>query len=79
MIEKKELLLQLQSLIEKEKMLIPLLNRHISSALSFSGIDSLSQSQLKDKLQSMVITHAQHLELLGRIQEDVERNSRIVY
>jgi len=79
MIKREELLLQLQSLIEQEKMLIPLLNRHISSALSFSGIDPLSQSKLKERLQSMVITHAQHLKSLSRIEEDVEGGSRSVY
>ena len=79
MIKKEELLLNLQSLIEQEKMLIPLLNRHISSALSFSGAAPLSQGKLKNRLQSMVITHTQHLESLAKIKEDVERDNRSVY
>lgn len=79
MIKKELLLTQLKSLIETEKMLVPLLNRHISSALFFSGIDSAQQDNIKKRFQSMVITQTSHIEALNKIKEDVEKGRTDVY
>lgn len=79
MIKKENLLAKLKELIETEKVLVPLLNRHISSALFFSGLDKKEQEDLKERFQSMVITQTQHIEALGRIKEDVEKGKSDVY
>ncbi|MDD3087315.1 MAG: hypothetical protein PHP89_01985 [Candidatus Omnitrophica bacterium] len=79
MIKKALLLSQLKDLIENEKMLVPLLNRHISSALFFSGIDTKEQEKIKERFQAMVLTQTQHVEALLRIKEDVEGGSGDVY
>lgn len=79
MIKKDSLLSQLKDLIETEKMLVPLLNRHISSALFFSGMNAIEQEKIKERFQSMVLTQAQHIEALSRISEDVEKGKADVY
>lgn len=79
MIKKDLLLSKLKDLIENEKMLLPLLNRHISSALFFSGIDTKEQEKIKERLQSMVLIQTQHVEALIKIKEDVEKGSKDVY
>ncbi len=79
MIKKVLLLSKLKDLIENEKMLLPLLNRHISSALFFSGIDIKEQEKIKERLHSMVLIQTQHVEALIKIKEDVEKGSRDVY
>ncbi len=51
MIQKEKLVQELGKLIELERGLVPLLNRHLSSAFSFSQFSALDQSRLKGFLQ----------------------------
>ena len=79
MIRKSSLLSSLSDLAEIEKMLIPILNRHVSSVLFLSGLDEVGREQIKEQLQNIVITQTKHVESLNKIKAEVEKAGSDVY
>ena len=55
MIKKDKLLNQINMLIDLEKRLIPLLNRHISSSLFFSGLKESDRDAVLERFQNIVM------------------------
>ena len=79
MIRKSSLLSSLSDLAEIEKMLIPILNKHVSSALFLSELDDTQRKQIKEQFQNIVITQTKHVESLNKIESEVEKAGSDVY
>jgi len=79
MIEKKELLRQIDILLKQKARLIPLLNRHISSAVFFSYLKEKEQKIILDYFQNMVIRQQQHIEILNGIKEEIKQGDKDVF
>lgn len=79
MIKKDKLLRHVGLLIDSEKRLIPLLNRHISSSLFFSGLDKRDSDAIIERFQNIVLTHTKHIETLNGIREEVSKGKSDVY
>ena len=79
MIKKDKLLIQLNKLIELEKSIIPLLNKHISSSLFFSNLEKSKQKEIAEHFQKLVIAKKGHIEILSGIKSEVDRREKDVY
>ena len=79
MIKKDKLLTQLSKLIELEKSLVPLLNKHISSSLFFSNLEKSKQKEIAEHFQKLVIAKKGHIEILNGIKSEVTRREKDVY
>ncbi|MCQ9208786.1 MAG: hypothetical protein NG712_05355 [Omnitrophica bacterium] len=79
MIKKDKLLSQLNKLVELEKSLIPLLNKHISSSLFFSNLEKSKRQSIVEHFQKLVIAKKSHIEILDGIKSEVDRREKDVY
>ena len=79
MIKKERLIQQIESLIGLEKSAIPMLNRHISSALFFSELQSKERNMILENLQKMSIARSKHLEVLVQLKEDILNSKSHVF
>lgn len=79
MIGKEKLLKQIDRLLAQEDSLIPLLNRHISSALFFSRLTDVDRESIVDHFQEMVIKQREHLEILQGMKKEVTEGESNVY
>ena len=79
MIKKDKLLSAVNSLIDMEKRLIPLLSRHIASSLFLSGLDKKAQGEIVERFQKAAVTGTKHVELLEGIKDEVTRGTADVY
>ena len=79
MIKKDKLLNQIDKLINLEKTLIPLLNKHISSSLFFSNLKGDEQKKVIEYFQSVVIAKTKHIEILNGVKAEVTRREKDVY
>ncbi len=79
MIRKDKLLDQISALISQEKGLVPLLNRHISSALFFSRLKDSDRDTMIQHFQDMVVMKTGHIEILNGIKDQLTRSDNDVY
>ncbi len=79
MIKKDKLLSQINELINLEKSLIPLLNKHMSTSLFFSNLKEDERKEIIDKFQNLVIAKTKHIEILNGIKDEIARRERDVY
>jgi len=79
MIKKDKLLNRMDKLINLEKSLIPLLNKHISSSLSFSNLKVDERKEIVEYFQNLVIAKTKHIEILNGVKTEVSRRERDVY
>jgi len=79
MIGKDKLLLQIDKVARQEEELIPLLNRHISSALFFSGLDQRERDKIIDRFQEMVIKQREHISILNEMKKEIREGGTNVY
>lgn len=79
MIKKDKLLNRINTLIDLEKKLIPLLNRHISSSLFFSKLKEDDRNAIIEYFQNLVITKTRHIEILNNIRDEVTGRQSDVY
>lgn len=79
MIEKGKLSRHINDIIEAKKRLIPLLNRHVSSSLLFSGLKGSDRDAIVEKFQGIVITQAKHIEILNGVKDEIEKGKKDVY
>lgn len=79
MIKKEQLIKSIDRLAEQENSLVPLLNRHVSSTLSFSGLDEKDHQEILDYFQNMVIKQQEHIDVLNGIKKDVLEGAADVY
>ncbi len=71
MIKKDKLLDRLNELMNLEKSLIPLLNRHISSSLFLSDLKEEDRKRIVEYFQSMAIRQTKHVEMLDELKDEV--------
>ena len=79
MIQKDRLVHQIDAIIDSKKRLIPLLNKHISSSLFFSGLKSEERNAIIERFQNIVITQTKHLEILRGIKDEAAKGKSNVY
>ena len=79
MIEKESLIGSVEVLMELEKSLAPLLNRHISSAMFFSGLKEAEISALMQELKNRAVVQSKHIEILKGIKEEIARSKNNVF
>lgn len=79
MIKKEKILQQIEELLNLEKRLIPLLNKHVSSTLPFSQINKNEQGKIIEQFQQFAVTKTRHLEVLGTIKQEIEKGKKDVY
>ena len=79
MIKKDKLSNQIEKLIDLEKGLIPLLNKHVSASLFFSNLKKNDREEIVEYFQNVVIAKTKHIEILNRIKGDIMKGKRDVY
>jgi len=79
MIQKDKLLSRINELTDLEKSLIPLLNKHITSSLFFSGLNEDDRNMIVEYFQNLVITKTGHIERLADIKNDLTGRDKNVY
>ncbi|MDD3344862.1 MAG: hypothetical protein PHO34_00275 [Candidatus Omnitrophica bacterium] len=79
MIGKDKLLKQVEKLIQQEERLVPLLNRHVSSALFFSGLEQKERDGILDRFQEMAVKQREHVDILKGIKKEVSEGAGNVY
>jgi len=79
MIKKEKLLEGVDSLINLENSALPLLNRHLSSAISFSELNKDDHDKLMEEFQKIAVKRSRHIEILTQIKEEVLRKKADVY
>jgi hypothetical protein len=79
MIDKKELLQKIHKVIEYKDILAPLLDRHISASLTFSGLDQATVHAMREKFQDWALLQLKHVEVLKAITKELhERKSDVL-
>ena len=71
MIKKEKLLKQLDELIELEKRLIPLFDKHVSSSLAFSGLEKDENADMLKYFKNKATTQQKHFEMLENIKHEL--------
>lgn len=79
MITKKKLSEKIAELKELEERIIPLLNRHVASSLSFSAIDERELVAILGELKNRVVAQKKHIALLEGIQKELAGSKQDVY
>ena len=79
MMKKDRLICQIGAIIDSKKRLIPLLNKHISSSLFFSGLKPEERNTIIERFQNIVITQTKHMEILKGIKDEAEKGKSDVY
>ncbi len=79
MIKKDKLLSQINELINLEKSLIPLLNKHMSTSLFFSNLKEDEREKIIEHFQNLVIAKTKHIEILNGVKDEIARRERDVY
>jgi hypothetical protein len=79
MIKKEKLLSGIDSIIGIQKQLIPLLNKHVSASVSFSGLSAGDKEGIIKRFQEIAITHTKHMDILKSIKEEAEKGANNVY
>ena len=79
MIKKDKLTRQIDAIIDSKKRIIPLLNKHISSSLFFSGLKPEERNAIIERFQNIVITQTKHMEILRGIKDEMAKGKSNVY
>jgi hypothetical protein len=79
MIKKEELLQRINAVLELEKRITPLLNKHVSSSLFFSGLGKDERDAIVEGLQGIVINKTKHLDILNGIKDGITKGKKDVY
>jgi hypothetical protein len=79
MIKKEKLLRGIDSAMDIQKQLVPLLNKHVSASVSFSSLSANEKEKMAEKFQSMAIMHTKHMDTLQSIKEEISKGASNVY
>ena len=79
MMKKDRLVHQIDAIIDSKKRLIPLLNKHISSSLFFSGLKPEERNVIIERFQNIVITQTKHMEVVKGIKDEIVKGKSDVY
>ncbi len=71
MIGKEKLLKKIHEVIESKNSLTPLLDRHISASLGFSGMDPDAVHAIREKCQNWMLLQLKHVEILKEMVEEL--------
>jgi hypothetical protein len=79
MIKRERLIRGIDTTMDIQKRLVPLLNKHVSASVSFSGIAEKDKEEIFGKLQAMAITHTKHADTLKSIKDEILKGGGHVY
>lgn len=79
MISKQNLIKKIDEVCKLKEELMPLLDKHITAAISFSGLAEDERSDIVQKMKYMAIEQSRHNELLKDIKESVVRGNSNAY
>jgi hypothetical protein len=79
MIKKDKLIQKINSAIDIQKRLVPLLNKHVSASVFFSGLNSKEKDEIAQQFQEMSIAHTKHIDILTSIKDELSKGSANVY
>jgi hypothetical protein len=79
MIKKEKLLHGIDSAMDIQKQLVPLLNKHVSTSILFSGLSEKNREEISKNFQEMAVKHTKHMDILKSIKEEVMKGSSNVY
>jgi len=79
MIKRDRLIRQIDAILNSKKRLIPLLNKHISSSLFFSGLKVKERDAIIERFQNIVIIQTKHMEILMGIKDEAAKGESDVY
>lgn len=79
MISKEKLLKKIQEVIKAKNNVIPLLDRHISASLTFSGLGASTVQTIREKCQSWMFLQQKHVKILKEIAEDLQERKNDVF
>ncbi len=79
MISKIKILKEIDKVLEAEKRLLPLLNRHISSSLFYSDLNKEDREKIVDFFQSQVVRQSKHIDVLSEIRDELNEGGEGVY
>ena len=79
MVKKESLSESIEILTELEKNLVPLLNRHISSAIFFSGLKEAETSAMMEEFKNRAVIQSKHIEILKGIKKEIARSKNNVF
>lgn len=79
MIRKNNLLNKLNQLLELERRLVPLLDKHLSTSLGFSQLSKDEHDLSLDFLKNRVNLQKKHIQLIEGIKKEIEDSGQNVY
>jgi len=79
MIGKEKLLKKIHEVVESKDSLTPLLDRHISASLTFSGLDPVVVRTIREKCQNWMLLQLKHVEVLKEMAEDLRKRKSDVF
>ncbi len=79
MIPKSDFIKKIDTVLKLKENLIPLVSRHIPSALSFSSLKPADKSAILEKFQAMATKQADHIETLVRIRDEISKGEKNAY
>ena len=79
MIKKEKLVHGVNSVMDIQKQLVPLLNKHVSASVFFSGLPDKDKEKIIQRFQSMAIMHTKHMDTLKSIKEEIIKGGGNVY
>lgn len=79
MIKKDKFIKEIETLLNLQKSVVPLLNRHVSSSLFFSELKEEERSSMLVNFQRIAVKQAKHLEILNNIKEEALTKKTDVY
>ena len=79
MIKKETLLKKIAGVLEIEERIIPLLDKHVSSSLSFSSLSAEDKEAIPVYLRGKVETQKRHVEMLKEIIGYIKESDDNVY
>ncbi|MBI4432147.1 MAG: hypothetical protein HY592_01510 [Candidatus Omnitrophica bacterium] len=79
MIPKKKLVDRLGELMELERSLVPLLNRHMASSLPFSQVNEAKIKAILNQFQKCAITQEKHAQILKQMRQEIGAEKNDVF
>jgi hypothetical protein len=79
MITKEKLLDNIEKITSLEKSLVPLLNKHVASAVFFSKLNKNDQKEIIENFQRVVLEKTKYIEILNSIKSEITRREQDVY
>ncbi len=79
MIKKEKLIRGIDSTMDIQKRLVPLLNKHVAASMFFSGLPDKDKEKIAQRFQAMAIIHTKHMDTLKSIKEEITKGGGHVY